>query len=238
MPASSPICLMSKATSTKSWLWHRRLSYMNFGTINHLTKQHLVDELPKCKYKKDHLCSACKRGKSNKATLSPKLVPSTHSKLELINMDIDGPIRVESINGKKYILVIVDDYSRYTWVYFLETKDEAPEMIKKFIAQKYFEKRSPEVSINSVAQPTPNNDDTPSSSSIIVKDQEATPFVSYSEEKLSLISSDDVVESVQEDSADFDGNNLFTPYDALTFKEAESSSIATDPSNMHEFNQV
>ncbi|GJT90430.1 retrovirus-related pol polyprotein from transposon TNT 1-94 [Tanacetum coccineum] len=133
--ASSPVCLMSKATSTKSWLWHRRLSHLNFGTINDLTKLDLVDGLPKFKYEKDHLCSACERGKSKKASHPSKLVPSDHSKLELLHMDLCGPMRVASINGKKYILVIVDDYSRYTWVYFLHSKDETPETIKKFIAQ-------------------------------------------------------------------------------------------------------
>ncbi|GJR32889.1 integrase, catalytic region, zinc finger, CCHC-type containing protein [Tanacetum coccineum] len=112
MAASSPICLMSKATSTKL---------------------DLVDGLPKFKYGKDHLCSACERGKSKKASHPPKLVPSDHSKLELLYMDLCGPIRVASINGKRYILVIVDDYSRYTWVYFLLSKDETPEIIKKFI---------------------------------------------------------------------------------------------------------
>ncbi|GKB67893.1 retrovirus-related pol polyprotein from transposon TNT 1-94, partial [Tanacetum coccineum] len=135
MAASSLVCLMSEAISTKSWLWHRRLSYLNFGTINHLTKQDLVDGLPKFKYDKDHLCSACEQGKSKKATLQPKLVPCTHSKLELMHKDLCRPMRVESINGTKYILVIVDDYSCYTWAYFLRTKDETPEMIKKFIAQ-------------------------------------------------------------------------------------------------------
>ncbi|GJV14606.1 retrovirus-related pol polyprotein from transposon TNT 1-94 [Tanacetum coccineum] len=133
--AASPICLMSKATSTKSWLWHRRLSHLNFGTINDLTRLDLVDGLPKFKYGKDHLCSACERGKSKKASHPPKLVPSDHSKLELLHMDLCGPMRVASINGKKYILVIVDDYSRYTWVYFLHSKDETLEIIKKFIAQ-------------------------------------------------------------------------------------------------------
>ncbi|GKD98645.1 retrovirus-related pol polyprotein from transposon TNT 1-94, partial [Tanacetum coccineum] len=78
---------------------------------------------------------ACERGKSKKASHPPKLVPSDHSKLELLHMDLCGPMRVASINGKKYILVIVDDYSRYTWVYFLHSKDETPEIIKKFIAQ-------------------------------------------------------------------------------------------------------
>ncbi|GKB37778.1 integrase, catalytic region, zinc finger, CCHC-type containing protein [Tanacetum coccineum] len=232
MAASSPIFLMSKTTSAKSWLWHRRLSHLNFGTINDLTrlnlvgglpkfkyeKDHLrsacerekskkashspklvvqivlwivdsgcskhmtgdrsllrnfiekfmgtvldiislamgyfvngfkdfevaflfqgqldlVDGLPKFKYEKDHLYSACEREKSKKASHPPKLVPSDHSKLELLHMDLCGPMMVALINGKKYILVIVDDFSRYTWVYFLHLKDETPEIIKKFIAQ-------------------------------------------------------------------------------------------------------
>ncbi|GJS80894.1 retrovirus-related pol polyprotein from transposon TNT 1-94 [Tanacetum coccineum] len=135
MAASSPICLMSKATSTKSWLWHRRLSHLNFGTINDLTKLDLVDGLPKFKYEKDHLCSACERGKSKKASHPPKLILSNYSKLELLHMDLCGPMRVASVNGKKYILVIVDNFSRFTWVYFLRSKDETPEIIKKFIAQ-------------------------------------------------------------------------------------------------------
>ncbi|GKD38148.1 retrovirus-related pol polyprotein from transposon TNT 1-94 [Tanacetum coccineum] len=113
MAASSPVCLMSRATLTKSWLWHRRLSHLNFGTINQLTSKDLVDGLLKFKYNKDHLCSACEQGKSKKASFPPKLVPSTESKLELLHMDLCGPMRVASINGKKYILVIVDDYSRF-----------------------------------------------------------------------------------------------------------------------------
>ncbi|GJY68075.1 retrovirus-related pol polyprotein from transposon TNT 1-94 [Tanacetum coccineum] len=112
MAASSPVCLMSRATSTKSWLWHRRLSHLNFGTINQLMSRDLVDGLSKFKYNKDHLCSACEQGKSKKASLPPKLVPSTESKLELLHMDFCVPIRVASINDKKYILVIVDDCSR------------------------------------------------------------------------------------------------------------------------------
>ncbi|GJS25272.1 putative ribonuclease H-like domain-containing protein [Tanacetum coccineum] len=116
MATSSPICLMFKATSTKSWLWHRRLSHLNFGTINDLTKLDLVDGLPKFKYKKDHLCSACEIGKSKKASHPYKLIPSNYSKLELLHMDLCGPIRVAS-------------------VYFLRSKYETPEIIKKFIAQ-------------------------------------------------------------------------------------------------------
>nr|GEU84137.1 integrase, catalytic region, zinc finger, CCHC-type, peptidase aspartic, catalytic [Tanacetum cinerariifolium] len=111
MAASSSVCLMSKATLTKSWLWHRRLPHLNFGTINDLTRLDLVDGLLKFKYVKDHLCSACERGKSKKASHLPKLVPSDNFKLELLHMDLCGPMRVASINEKKYIRVIVDDYS-------------------------------------------------------------------------------------------------------------------------------
>nr|GFB45467.1 hypothetical protein [Tanacetum cinerariifolium] len=74
-------------------------------------------------------------GKSKKASHPPKLVSSDNSKLELLHMDLCGPMRLASINGKKYILVAVDDYSRYTWVYFLHSKDKTPAIIKKFIAQ-------------------------------------------------------------------------------------------------------
>nr|GEY09449.1 retrovirus-related Pol polyprotein from transposon TNT 1-94 [Tanacetum cinerariifolium] len=112
-----------------------RLSHLNFGTINDLTKHDLVDGLPKFKYDKYHLCSACERGKSKKASHPPKVVPSNHSKLELLHMNLRGPIRVASINGKRYIFVIVDDCSRFTWVYFLRTKDETPEIIENFIAR-------------------------------------------------------------------------------------------------------
>ncbi|GKC80828.1 retrovirus-related pol polyprotein from transposon TNT 1-94, partial [Tanacetum coccineum] len=122
--ASSPVCLMSKATSIKSWLWHQRLSHLNFGTINYLKKKDLVDGLLKFKYDKDHLCSACEQGKIKKASFPPKLVPSTESKLELLHMDLYGLMRVASINGKRYILVIVDDYSQYTWAQVLKVRSD------------------------------------------------------------------------------------------------------------------
>ncbi|GJZ98927.1 retrovirus-related pol polyprotein from transposon TNT 1-94 [Tanacetum coccineum] len=135
MAASSQVCLMSIVTSIKSWLWHRKLSHFNFGIFNQLTSKDLVDGLPKFKYNKDQLCSPCEQGKSKKASFPPKLVLSTKSKLELLHMDLCGLMRVAGINGKIYILVIFDDYSRYIWVYFLHTKHEAPDMIIDFINQ-------------------------------------------------------------------------------------------------------
>nr|GEZ05694.1 retrovirus-related Pol polyprotein from transposon TNT 1-94 [Tanacetum cinerariifolium] len=89
MAASSPVYLMSKATSTKSWLWHHILSHLNFDTINDLTKHDLIDGLLKFIYEKDHLCSACERGKSKKASHPPKVVPesiNTQSKEDLDNL--------------------------------------------------------------------------------------------------------------------------------------------------------
>ncbi|GJU90085.1 retrotransposon protein, putative, unclassified [Tanacetum coccineum] len=110
MMASSPICLLSKASKTKSWLWHRHLSHLNFGTINHLSRHGLVRGLPKLKFKKDHLCSACAIGKSKKKPHIPKSEDTNQEKLYPLHMDLCGPMRVTSVNGKKYILVIVDDY--------------------------------------------------------------------------------------------------------------------------------
>lgn len=135
MLRSSPICLLSKASKNKSWLWHRRLNHLNFGTINELTRKDLVRGLPRLKYEKDHLCSACQMGKSKKHTHKPKTVNSIMEVLHTLHMDLCGPMRVQNINGKKYVLVIVDDYSRFTWVKFLRSKDETPEIIIKLIRQ-------------------------------------------------------------------------------------------------------
>nr|GFA87983.1 integrase, catalytic region, zinc finger, CCHC-type, peptidase aspartic, catalytic [Tanacetum cinerariifolium] len=125
MMASSPICRLSKASKTKSWLWHRRLSHMNFGAINYLVIQGFVRGLPKLNFEKNHLCSACAMGKSKKKSHKPKSEDTNQEKLYLLHMDLCGPMDVESVNGNKYILVIVDDYSRFTWVKCLRTKDEA-----------------------------------------------------------------------------------------------------------------
>lgn len=81
------------------------------------------------KFEKEHLCASCEMGKMKGAPHKPKVAPSTSRPLELIHMDLCGPMRVQSINGKKYVLVMVDDYTRYTWVKFLRSKDVTPELI-------------------------------------------------------------------------------------------------------------
>ncbi|GJY87746.1 retrovirus-related pol polyprotein from transposon TNT 1-94 [Tanacetum coccineum] len=87
------------------------------------------------KYEKDHLCYACSLGKSKKHSHKPYADDTIQEKLYMLHMDLCGPMRVESINGKKYILVITDDYSRFTWVKLLRLKDENPEVIIKRLKQ-------------------------------------------------------------------------------------------------------
>ncbi|GJV41818.1 retrovirus-related pol polyprotein from transposon TNT 1-94 [Tanacetum coccineum] len=102
--------------------------------IRNLEARHgLVRGLPKLKFKKGHLCSACAMGKSKKKPHKPKSEDTNQEKLYLLHMDLCGPMCVASINGKKYILVIVDDYSRFTWVKYLRSKDEAPDFIINFL---------------------------------------------------------------------------------------------------------
>ncbi|GJS57529.1 retrovirus-related pol polyprotein from transposon TNT 1-94 [Tanacetum coccineum] len=114
MTSASPICLMARATSTKSWLWHQRLSHLNFDTINDLAKNDLVIGLPKFKYHKEHFCPSCEQGKSKRTSHPPKPVPNSKQRLHLLHMDLCGPMRIASINGKR-------------------SKDEAPEVIKTFL---------------------------------------------------------------------------------------------------------
>ncbi|GJY49729.1 retrovirus-related pol polyprotein from transposon TNT 1-94, partial [Tanacetum coccineum] len=109
MLKTSSIYLLSKASKTKSWLWHRRLSHLNFARKSSLSSQ------------------------------PHKAEDTNQEKLYLLHMDLCDMMRMKSINGKKYILVIVDDYSRFTWVRFLRSKDEAPYAIIKCI--KYIQVR-------------------------------------------------------------------------------------------------
>nr|GEY39516.1 hypothetical protein [Tanacetum cinerariifolium] len=183
--SNSSKCLLAKASSSQSWLWHQYLSHLNFATINNLVKNNLVQGLPKIKFEKDHLCFACEQGKihrkhhkpkttfaSNKPLYllhmdlcgpmrvqslpkmkfekdhlcfaceqgkihqkhhKPKTAFASNKPLYLLHMDLCGPMRVQSINGKRYVLVVVDDDSRYTWVFFLHSKDEVSKVIISFI---------------------------------------------------------------------------------------------------------
>nr|GEY78385.1 retrovirus-related Pol polyprotein from transposon TNT 1-94 [Tanacetum cinerariifolium] len=97
------------------------------ATLMYCNRKDVVIGLPKLKFIKDQLCSSCEVSKAKRSSFKSKAVPSLKGRLNLLHMDLCGPMRVASINGKKYILLIVDDYSRYTWTLFLRSKDETPE---------------------------------------------------------------------------------------------------------------
>ncbi|GJZ18664.1 retrovirus-related pol polyprotein from transposon TNT 1-94 [Tanacetum coccineum] len=109
------------------------LSLGDMMVYSPISRHGLVRGLPKLKFEKDHLCSACAMGKSKKKPHKPKSEDTNQEKLYLLHMDLCRPIRVTSVNGNKYILVIIDDYSRFTWVKCLRLKDEAPDFIIKFL---------------------------------------------------------------------------------------------------------
>ncbi|GJS35505.1 retrovirus-related pol polyprotein from transposon TNT 1-94 [Tanacetum coccineum] len=118
MMKSSPICLLSKASKNKSWLWHRRLNHLNFGTINDLARKDLVRGLPRLKFKKDHLCSACQLGKSKKHTHTPKTENTNLEVLNTLHMDLCRPISKDEtpefvINFLKQMQVSLNKTVRY-----------------------------------------------------------------------------------------------------------------------------
>ncbi|GJS29887.1 putative ribonuclease H-like domain-containing protein [Tanacetum coccineum] len=133
VPSGGITCLYANATTDESKLWHKRLGHVNFKNINKLVKGHLVRGLPSKVFVNDHTCVACKKGKQHKASCKAKLERIIRKPLELLHMDLFGPVSIESINKKRYCLVVTDDFSRFSWVFFLATKDETSEILCKFI---------------------------------------------------------------------------------------------------------
>ncbi|GJU00921.1 putative ribonuclease H-like domain-containing protein [Tanacetum coccineum] len=128
-------CLIAKATSDESKLWHRRLGHINFKNLNKLVKGNLVRGLPSKVFRNDHTCVACQKGKQHKASCKAKLVRTIIEPLHTLHMDLFGPTSVKSINHASYCLVITDDCTRFSWVFFLATKDETSGILQNFIRQ-------------------------------------------------------------------------------------------------------
>ncbi|GJU02065.1 putative ribonuclease H-like domain-containing protein [Tanacetum coccineum] len=124
VPLGGLACLIAKATFDESNLWHRRLGHVNFKNLNRLVKGNLVRGLPTKLFQNDHTCVACQKGKQHKASCKAKLVSSISHTLQLLHMDLFGPTSIRSINHKTYCLVITDDFSRFSWTFFLRSKDE------------------------------------------------------------------------------------------------------------------
>ncbi|GJR93079.1 putative ribonuclease H-like domain-containing protein [Tanacetum coccineum] len=133
VPKGGLTCLFAKATSDESKLWHRRLGHLNFKTMNKLVKGNLVRGLPSKLFENDQTCVACQKGKQHKASCKSKIENSISLPLHLLHMDLFGPTFVKSLMKKMYCLVVTDDYSRFTWVFFLATKDETIGILNSFM---------------------------------------------------------------------------------------------------------
>ncbi|GJS76263.1 retrovirus-related pol polyprotein from transposon TNT 1-94 [Tanacetum coccineum] len=123
--------IYSATMDENSMLWHRRLGHANMHIIQSLASKELVRNLPKLKFDQ-YFCDACKIRKQAHTSHKAKNIVSTTRCLELLHMDLFGPSVVQSYGGNLYTLVIVDDYSRYTWTRFLKNKTEAFEQFEIF----------------------------------------------------------------------------------------------------------
>ncbi|GJV45422.1 putative ribonuclease H-like domain-containing protein [Tanacetum coccineum] len=135
VPKESLTCLVAKATLDESMLWHRRLGHINFKTINKLVKDNLVRGLPAKHFENDQTYVACLKGKQHKASCKSKIQNSITQPLFMLHMDLFGLTFVSSLMNKKYCLVVTDDYSRFTWVFFLASKDDTSGILKNFITE-------------------------------------------------------------------------------------------------------
>ncbi|XP_062104243.1 uncharacterized protein LOC133815415 [Humulus lupulus] len=115
-----------------SWLWHRRLGHASMDSISKLVRKDLVVGLSSIPFVKDKLCDACQFGKQIKTSFHSKKEISTSRPLQLLHIDLFGPSRIASLGGKYYAFVIVDDFSRFTWVIFLKLKNDVLENLVKF----------------------------------------------------------------------------------------------------------
>ncbi|GJR21441.1 putative ribonuclease H-like domain-containing protein [Tanacetum coccineum] len=133
-PENGVTCLLAKASLAESTTWHRRMAHVNFKNMNKLAKHGLVIGLPSKLFTNEHNCVACNKGKQHKASYKAISAVSTISApLQLLHMDLFGPTSIRSIDHKYYSLVVTDDFSRFTWVFFLGTKDETYGILKDFI---------------------------------------------------------------------------------------------------------
>nr|GFB29097.1 putative ribonuclease H-like domain-containing protein [Tanacetum cinerariifolium] len=133
IPSGDLTCLFAKETLDESNLWQRRLGHTNFKTINKLVKENLVRGLPSKVFTNENSCVACKKCKQHRASCKSKTVSSVDQPLFRLHMDLFGPTFVKSLSKKSYCLVITDDYSRFSWVFFFATKDETASVVKTFI---------------------------------------------------------------------------------------------------------
>ena len=122
-------CLLSKASVDDSWIWHKKLSHLNFKAMNMLVQKNLVRGLSNKEFTKDGLCGSYQKRKQRKSSFKRKSISLIDEPLKLLHMDLFGPVNIMSISKNKYALVIVDDFTRFSWTFFLHSKDEASQLI-------------------------------------------------------------------------------------------------------------
>jgi hypothetical protein len=124
-------CLIAK--TNMGWIWHHRLAHVGMKNLYKLLMGEHILGLTNVHFEKDRICSACQAGKQVGVHHPHKNIMTTDRPLELLHMDLFGPIAYISIGRSKYCLVIVDDYSRFTWVFFLQEKSQTQETLKRFL---------------------------------------------------------------------------------------------------------
>nr|GEV93161.1 hypothetical protein [Tanacetum cinerariifolium] len=216
MASASPICLMARATPTKSWLWHQRLSHLNFDTINDLAKNALVSGLPKFKYAKEHLYPSCEQEKKSKrASHPPKPVPNSKQRLHLLHMDLCGPMRVASINGKRSELELTYASSTITPQ---RPSERDLDILFETLHNQYLGGRPSEAPRTIPATHVLQNLQAPTASMNLTLSPTAS-------------AADNVPNAV------FEGDLFVNPFATPSIESVVSSTQYVDPSNMHTFYQ-
>ena len=132
MKEEDEACHLSKLE--ESWLWHRRLGHLNFDHIISLRKNNVVKDIPAIKKPPNTICKYCQLGKQTHTYFKTKDELSTSRPLQLVHMDLCGPSRTKAPGGESYFMLIIDDFTRLTWVAFLKYKSEALDKFKIFKA--------------------------------------------------------------------------------------------------------
>jgi hypothetical protein len=135
-------CLITK--TNMGWLWHRRLAQVGMKNLHKLLKGEHILGLTNVHFEKDMVCSACQAGKQVGVHHPHKNIMTTDRPLELLHMDLFGPIAYISIGGSKYCVVIVDDYSRFTWLFFLQEKYQTQENLNEGIKHEFSSPYTPQ----------------------------------------------------------------------------------------------
>nr|GEV31500.1 ribonuclease H [Tanacetum cinerariifolium] len=236
MAYASPICLMALATLTKFWLWYQRLSHLSFDTINDLAKYDPVTGLPKFKYLKEHLCPSCEQRKSKKAPHPPKPVPNSKQRLHLLHMDLCGPMKVDSINGKQSKPGLqgmtsgqISSGLDLTYVPSIIKSQKPTERQLDLLFKSMYDDYI-------VGQPSaaPRLAPTTLAPQNVDELQQQQQHDQQQDDQVQL-QPKTVAENVP--NAIFDGNTFVDPFSQPSTSSAESSSQYVDPSNIHTFYQ-